>query len=132
MLNKSTKGLIILLMILLILLVVFGCGGGNKGKENDRKDRAKKETLQRNVTLVAEEAKKSSLSICTGNAPLCASEGEYCKLFAIATNPESCVTAPKLICSCPESTACVIDRTYGIYVIEYNGHCLNSGQIDNS
>jgi len=133
MANKSTKNFVMLLAILLILLVVFGCSGSKKKKEGkEREDRAKNEALRRNATIVTEEAKKYNLPICTGSASLCADDGKDCKPFALATNPESCERAPRLICVCPEKTACVMDKKQGpLASREHKGkaNCLTSEQI---
>lgn len=128
--NSLAKKFIILLVILLILLVVFGCSSSKKKGENDRKDRAMKEALARNATIVAEEAKRYSLSICGGGTIVCAQDGKNCKPFGLATNPEVCDKGPTLTCICPESTACVMDKGKGLLPTKHDGNCLKSSEIE--
>ena len=111
---KKVKSFVIFLLLLIILaVIVIGCGGDDDEEEERKKkenqDKINKEALKRNATVVAEEAKKLGLAVCTGESGPCATSEGFCKFDTPASEPGVCgKKEPVLKCICPEKTVCVM------------------------
>jgi hypothetical protein len=130
---------LLILIFLLLIIVIAGCKSkGSKKKFMETLDKAKTAALARNANVVAQEAARYNLTICS-TGQHCTQSGYTCTGYSIATEPGACTTEPILTCICPENTVCLMQASsyYTSYMTgtakkiyyNYTGSCASAESL---